>query len=156
MVSIREYQPEDLSHVLDVFEQAVFATTEYTRAQQQAWAFSAQDTARWKQKLQRYYTLVATQETTITGFGSIDSTGYIDFLFVLPSFQNQGVGSLLYDGLESWAKQNELPVISLDSSLDAAAFFRSKGLRKVKEQEIWRQEEQLKNIIMNKPLSDQF
>ena len=46
-----------------------------------------------------HFTLVAEENGVITGFGDMDSSGYLDRLYVHRDFQGKGIASVLCDRL---------------------------------------------------------
>jgi GNAT superfamily N-acetyltransferase len=72
----------------------------------------------------------AFQRETLIGFGSIDlKSGMIDAMFVHPEHFHTGVGKELLAHLKRLAVQSGLSELSLDSTLNAAAFYRTQGFR---------------------------
>ncbi|MCP3098174.1 GNAT family N-acetyltransferase [Myxococcus sp. K15C18031901] len=72
--------------------------------------------------------LVAERERRLVGFGQLDSrAGEVEALYVLPEVVGTGVGSQLLAALESVAWGGAIPLLSLDASLNAEAFYRHRG-----------------------------
>lgn len=67
----------------------------------------------------------ATLEQTLVGTGTLDGD-HIRRVFVLPTFQGQGIGSLLMDFLESEVIKNH-GAVWLDSSLPGGKFYHNRG-----------------------------
>jgi GNAT superfamily N-acetyltransferase len=71
---------------------------------------------------------IAEVDDRIVGTGMIDlASGKIDAIFVLPDQMGQGVGRALMDHLECLALEAGLTSIHLDSTLNAATFYRRLG-----------------------------
>lgn len=71
---------------------------------------------------------VAVVDAHVVGTGMIDlSTGKIDAVFVLPGYMRRGIGRALMDYLEGLALGAGLGSIHLDSTLNAATFYRALG-----------------------------
>lgn len=81
---IRHYLPGDCRELADLFYNTVHTINakDYTREQLDAWASGQVDLSKWNQTFLEHYTLVAIENGMIVGFGDIDSTGYLDHLFV--------------------------------------------------------------------------
>jgi GNAT superfamily N-acetyltransferase len=72
--------------------------------------------------------LVATVDGHVAGTGMIDlATGKIDAIFVHPAYMKRGIGAAMMRHLETLARSHELPELKLDSTLNAAPFYRSLG-----------------------------
>lgn len=64
----------------------------------------------------------------VIGCGKLTiETGMIDAIFVEPEFTGKGAAKLMLSFLESLALQNDLISIQLESTLNAAPFYRSCG-----------------------------
>ena len=90
-------------------------------------------------------TLVAIENSIIVGFGDIDSTGYLDRLYVHKDYQKQGIASALCDKLE-----NGFTKITTHASITAKPFFLHRGYKVVKEQQVERNGIFLTNYVMEK------
>ncbi|UJF23174.1 GNAT family N-acetyltransferase [Shewanella sp. OMA3-2] len=70
----------------------------------------------------------APEQQLIIATGMLDvSTGFIDALFVHPQYMKLGIGKLMLDHLELIAKASGLVFIALESTLNAADFYRKCG-----------------------------
>ncbi len=71
---------------------------------------------------------VATDGDAIVGTGAIDiESGQIDAVFVRPEYMGNGVARRMMAHLEGLALSTELKAVSLDSTLNAAPFYRKCG-----------------------------
>lgn len=71
---------------------------------------------------------VATDGDAIVGTGTINmESGQIDAVFVHPDYIGHGVGKRMMAHLEGLALSTELKAVSLDSTLNAAPFYRKCG-----------------------------
>jgi len=71
---------------------------------------------------------VATVDDAVVGTGMIDlRNGKIDAVFVLPACMGQGIGRALVEHLERLAMEAGLGEIQLESTLNAAPFYRALG-----------------------------
>ena len=72
--------------------------------------------------------LVATVDEHVAGTGMIDlTTGKIDAIFVHPAYMKRGIGAAMMRHLETLARSQGLRELKLDSTLNAASFYRSVG-----------------------------
>ncbi|MCG9696064.1 GNAT family N-acetyltransferase [Shewanella sp. Isolate11] len=71
---------------------------------------------------------VTEKQSKVIGSGKLDlDTGVIDAIFVDPDYFDQGAAKLMLAFLEQLALKNGLSILRLDSTLNAAAFYRSQG-----------------------------
>jgi GNAT superfamily N-acetyltransferase len=72
--------------------------------------------------------LLATLDERVVGTGMIDlSTGKIDAIFVHPAYMKRGIGAGMVAHLEALARLQGLTRLRLESTLNAAAFYRALG-----------------------------
>lgn len=72
--------------------------------------------------------LVATVDEHVAGTGMIDiETGKIDAILVHPAYMKHGIGAAMMRHLETLARSQGLRELKLDSTLNAAPFYRALG-----------------------------
>jgi GNAT superfamily N-acetyltransferase len=72
--------------------------------------------------------LVATVDEHVAGTGMIDlATGKIDAIFVHPAYMKRGIGAAMMRHLETLACAHGLQELKVDSTLNAAPFYRALG-----------------------------
>lgn len=147
-MEIREYRPEDCAELTRLFYDTVHTVNrkDYTPAQLDAWADGTPDLERWNQSLQEHFSLVALEGEQIIGFGDMDSTGYLDRLYVHKDYQGKGVATALCDRLE----QAVSGTIVTHASITARPFFEGRGYVLVKAQQVERKGILLRNFVMEK------
>lgn len=147
---IRKYRSSDLASIAKLFYGTVHTVNakDYSKEQLCAWATGSIDTEKWNKSLQEHLTFVAVKDSMIVGFGDIDSTGYLDRLYVHKDYQRMGIGSAICDELERSASG----VITTHASITAKPFFESRGYRIIARQQVDRQGVLLTNYIMEKRL----
>lgn len=147
-MEIREYRPEDCAELTRLFYDTVHTVNrkDYTPAQLDAWADGTPDLERWNRSLQEHFSLVALEGKQIIGFGDMDSTGYLDRLYVHKDYQNKGVATALCDRLE----QAVDGTIVTHASITARPFFEGRGYVMVKAQQVERKGILLRNFVMEK------
>lgn len=146
---IRHYKPTDIEEVINLFYNTVHSinTKDYTKAQVNVWASKNIDLDNWNKTLLKHHSFVVTNSFgKIIGFGDIDSTGYLDKLFVHKDFQNIGIATLICDELE----KINTDIIFTYSSITAKPFFEKRNYKVIKEQEVECQGIKLKNYLMEK------
>lgn len=145
---IREYQSSDCKELTELFYNTVHTVNakDYSKEQLAVWATGKFDLAKWDLSFQEHYSIVALDGKTITGFGDIDSTGYLDRLYVHTNYQRKGVASAICDKLEQAFSGN----IVTHASITARPFFEKRGYVVIKEQRVERQGIFLTNYVMTK------
>lgn len=147
-MKLRDYRPSDCKELTELFYDTVHHVNarDYTEEQLNAWATGKVDLEAWDRSLREHHSVVAVEGETITGFGDMDETGYLDRLFVHKDYQGQGIASAICDALEQ-AVQGR---IVTHASITAKPFFEKRGYRVVWEQQVERQGVLLTNFIMEK------
>lgn len=147
-MEIREYRPGDCEELTRLFYDTVHTVNckDYTAAQLDAWADGKPDLERWDRSLQEHFSLVALEGEQIVGFGDMDSTGYLDRLYVHKDHQGRGIATALCDRLE----QTAAGTIITHASITARPFFEGRGYVVVKEQQVERKGILLRNFVMEK------
>lgn len=99
---IRDYRSEDCKELTELFYNTVHTINakDYTKRQLNAWATGKIDLEKWDSSLSAHYSLVAVENNIIIGFGDIDSSGYLDRLFVHKDHQKKGVATAICNRLE--------------------------------------------------------
>lgn len=143
---IRKYAPSDCPAIAALFYDTVHRVNcrDYTREQLDVWATGQVNLESWNRSFLAHYTLVAIKDGILVGFGDLDSTGYLDRLYVHADYQGQGIATALCDALE-----NTVPgPITTHASITARPFFESRGYRVIKAQQVHRQGIFLVNYVM--------
>ena len=142
---IREYRPSDCAQMAELFYQTVHTVNarDYTQAQLDVWATVSVGLEAWNKSFSEHKTLIAVENDIITGFGDIDSTGYLDRLYVHRDYQRQGIATALCDRLEKGFGR-----ITTHASITAKPFFLHRGYSLIKEQQVVRNGILLTNYVM--------
>ncbi|MBE0486732.1 GNAT family N-acetyltransferase [Marinobacter sp.] len=137
-ITIRKYRTQDLSPVVRLFTDSVHELTAaaYDETQRYAWASRTPNLDTWQQRLEAMETLVAEEDSTLTGFISYERNGNIDLVFTAPHFARQGIASALYQEAEQQLKANGVEELHTESSVVARPFFESHGFDVVEEQRV--------------------
>lgn len=148
-MQLREYMTSDCDQLARLFFQTVHSVNakDYTKEQLDVWATGNVDLNRWDMSFKEHYTIIATDNGEIVGFGDIDSSGYLDRLFVHKDHQHKGIATAICDELESFVTGEK---IITHSSITAKPFFEKRGYRVKKEQTVVRNGISLTNFIMEK------
>jgi len=153
--ALRPYLAADAALLAEIFRQSVTELTgdDYSEAQQQAWASSADDEAAFAKRLGSQLTLVATMEGSAVGFASLAGKDKIDMLYVHPAAAGHGVGAMLADALEKLAGARGAERLVVDASDSATGFFEKRGYVAQKRNSITVGDEWLANTTMHKQLA---
>lgn len=148
-MDIREYRPGDCEEMEKLFYNTVHTVNaaDYTQEQLNVWANGRVDREKWNASFLSHYTLVAEDDGRIVGFGDIDSSGYLDRLYVHKDYQRQSIASALCDGLEKRCGGQE---ITTHASITARPFFEKRGYAVIREQQVERGGIWLTNYVMKK------
>lgn len=147
---IRKYQSSDCKELAELFYNTVHTVNakNYTKEQLDVWATKEIDLEKWNKSLQEHYSVVAVDDKMIVGFGDIDTTGYLDHLFVHSDYQGKGIATAICNQLEKIVSRK----ITAYASITAKKFFEKRGYKVVKEQQVKRQGIFLTNFIMIKDI----
>lgn len=145
---IRKYQQEDCKEITELFYNTVHTVNskDYSKDQLTVWATGKVDLEQWNRSLLEHFSFVAVDHQMIVGFGDIDSTGYLDRLYVHKDHQRKGIATALCEVLEKAVPGK----IITHASITARPFFENRGYRVVTEQQVIRQNIPLTNYIMEK------
>ncbi len=129
MPQIRPYQAPDRAAAELVFYRAVREGTaaHYTEAERAAWAPKAEPSWHLPDKLLSQWCYVAEEGGQITGFFSMDATGYLDMAFVLPEVMGNGTATALYDTVMARAKQAGLTHFTVRAAIQSHRFLARRG-----------------------------
>ncbi|NJL20844.1 MAG: GNAT family N-acetyltransferase [Leptolyngbyaceae cyanobacterium SM1_3_5] len=155
-MNIRPYASADLDALRQLFQETVLAINrrDYTQAQVEAWASSANDRSRWVDRLAaHHFVAVAEIDSQIVGFAELEASGHIDCFYCHKDFQNQGIGTQLLDRLEAEARSIHLPQLFTEASITAKPFFERRGFQVVRSQQVERLGQIFTNFQMTKSLS---
>lgn len=119
-MNIRKYQLSDCKEIADLFYNTVHTVNaeDYTKEQLDVWADGNVDLVDWNNSFLEHYTVVATDNGIIVGFGDIEKSGYLDRLFVHKDYQRRGIATCICNELE---KSVDTECISVHASITAKA-----------------------------------
>jgi putative acetyltransferase len=154
-LALRPMLPSDARLLAEIFRAAIEELTadDYSAAQQEAWAATADDEAAFAQKLGGELTLVATMEGSPVGFAALAGKDKIDMLYVHPAVAGQGVGGMLIDAMEKLASARGAASLSVDASDTARGFFEKRGYVAQQRNTVMTGGEWLANTTLQKPLA---
>lgn len=149
MLTLRKYKSEDCPILAQLFYDTVHTinAADYTEEQLNVWATGTVDIEAWDALFCENETIVAEINGLIVGFGDIRGDGYLDRLYVHKDYQRQGVATAICNELE---QVFEVDKIITHASITAKAFFKKRGYKAVKKQQVKRQGVFLTNFVMEK------
>jgi putative acetyltransferase len=152
-LAMRPMLPTDVPLLAEIFRAAIEELTadDYSEAQQEAWAASADDEEAFGAKLANELTLVATYGGAAIGFAALAENRRIDMLYVHPAAAGQGAGAMLCDALEKLAAARGAKEITVDASDAARGFFQKRGFAAQSRNTVSLGDEWLANTTMTKP-----
>lgn len=151
----RLYKPSDLDTILQMFYDNIHTVcvNDYTLEQLDAWAPKNPDVYRWQASLNRNHTLVVENDKLqLIGFADVGETGYLDRLYVHPDYLHQGVGSLLVQQLEKYARAKGIVFMNTAASITSKPFFEKHDYHVLEEQTVERRGVRLRRYLMEKKL----
>ena len=153
--ALRPFLPEDTPMLADIFRASVEELTQddYTPAQQDAWASSADDLEEFAARLGKHLTLIATMQGTPVGFISLDAATEIGLFYVHPAVAGHGAGRMLYDAIEKLSAARGTAHLSVDASDTAREFFVARGFAPQQRNTVSAGNEWLSNTTMKKTLA---
>ena len=156
---LRRYRTSDCEEMAELFCDTVHSVNaeDYTEEQLNAWTSGKVNLKEWDKSFQEHVTAVAVEKKNgaerIIGFGDMDSTGYLDRLYVHRDRQRQGIASAICDELERTVKAETYVT---HASITAKPFFLKRGYRVVKEQQVERRGVLLANFVMEKKICERY
>ncbi|MFN3657833.1 MAG: GNAT family N-acetyltransferase [Pseudolabrys sp.] len=153
--AMRPLLPADVALLREIFRDSIDELTadDYSEAQREAWASSADDEAAFGKRLGSQLTLVATMEGSPVGFASLVGKDRIDMLFVHPAAAGHGVGAMLADALEKLAGARGAERLTVDASDTARGFFEKRGYVAQQRNTVSINDEWLANTTLSKQLA---
>jgi putative acetyltransferase len=154
---LRPLLAEDIAVLAAIFVAAIEELTadDYSEAQREAWASTADDEEQFGKRLASELTLVATLQNSPVGFASLKGTDHIDMLYVHPSAAGQGAASMLCDALEKLAGGRGAKSLTVDASDNAQEFFTKRGYVAKQRNTVTVNGEWLANTTMQKSLTSE-
>ncbi|MCL2354757.1 MAG: GNAT family N-acetyltransferase [Oscillospiraceae bacterium] len=153
-MKLRRYRKEDCGELYELYYNTVHSVNlkDYSQEQVEAWATKDADVEVWGKSFLEHYSIVATQDNNIIGFGDIDDTGYLDRLYVHKDYQGIGVATMILNDLEKYVRDKNIKVINIHASITLKPVLQKRGYVVVKEQSVERNGQILTNFHMVKNL----
>lgn len=154
-LALRPMLPADAPLLAEIFRESIAELTgdDYSPAQQEAWASSADDERQFADRLGKQLTLIATLSGSPVGFISLAGTDRIDMLYVHPAVAGQGTGAMLADAIEKLAGSRGARELKVDASDNALGFFQKRGYVAQQRNTVTINNEWLANTTLHKALA---
>lgn len=154
VIEIRRATPKDADAVRFLFRDTVSTINakDYSPEEIAVWMDHYKNTTGWVNKINDQYFYVAEVEKVLVGFSSINSTGYLDFLYIHKDFQGKGVARALLNEIIKLAAELKLTAITTHSSKTARPLFEKHGFVKTGEKITKVQDVVFENQVMVKTL----
>lgn len=126
---LREYRPDDLPSVLEVYRESVreIAPAFYTPEQVAAWAAFADPGDELAAMLAQGYRLVVESEAGIDAFAVLDPADYVSLLYCRARASRRGHATRLLAALEREAARRGITRVHTAASLISHPFFQRHG-----------------------------
>ncbi|QIR13891.1 GNAT family N-acetyltransferase [Shewanella aestuarii] len=131
---ITEFTPAMADQISQLYHQAIqqISHPRYNQSKKTAWSKAPRSKKYWQIRLRRNKTWVMINEhQQLIGFISVatDFThqGYIEYLYVSPQYQQQGIASALLRTLQTWCQQQSFTQLSVDASYLSRPIFEKAG-----------------------------
>lgn len=143
-MTIRRYMMGEEPSIWSIYFRATHESnaSDYHKDLLNRWAPPDMDMTEWATRLREKNPFVALLDDQIVGFAELDESGFLDYFYVSPDFQRQGIGSALMSAVVSEALTVEIHAITADVSITARSFFAAHGFEVV---------ESRNNIILGHP-----
>ena len=153
-LALRPFLPADAPLLAEIFRESISELTgdDYSEAQQEAWAATADDDA-FAAKLAGQLTLVATLGGSPVGFAALEGKDKIGMLYVHPAVAGQGAAAMLIDALEKLASSRGATKLTVEASDTAYGFFAKRGYAAQQRNSVSVGDEWLANTTMQKQLA---
>lgn len=154
-LTMRPFLAADAPLLAEIFRASVGEMTsdDYSEAQQEAWASTADDEIAFGKRLGGQTTLVALVEGSPVAFVSLKGADSIDMLYVHPAASSLGAATMLIDAIEKLAGARGAEKLTVEASDTAHDFFQGRGFVPMQRNTVSRGGEWLANTTMEKRLA---
>ena len=144
------FRPEDLPKMAELFYETVHTVNaaDYPPEALDAWADGKPPLEQWEASFRAHETLLAWEGERLLGFADMDSSGYLDRLYVNVTAQRRGVATALLKALEARVPTDRY---TTHASITAVPFFQARGFRVVRQQQVERHGVKMVNFVREKP-----
>lgn len=145
--------PPDYPVLADIMFDAVRnGPSRYSEPQRRAWVPKPRSGPEWDVRLSAQDIILAEEADEAAGFMSLAEGGYLDFAYIRPKFQGQGLFRKLYAYIEARAVEQSQPRIRVHASLMAQPAFSAMGFEIIESETVMISEQSFKRFAMQKKL----
>ncbi len=148
---LRTATPGDINALKELYYGTITSINikDYNPEQIKAWAATAERTESLLRKInEQYFYIAETADKTITGFASLETSGYLDMMYVHKGFQGQGIATQLLKKIIETATTLGIQTIESEVSITAKPFFEKHHFIAVQQQVVVINNMQLTNYKM--------
>ncbi|MFN3213142.1 MAG: GNAT family N-acetyltransferase [Henriciella sp.] len=155
-LQIRAGGPADYDALGQLIYDAIHnGPTLYSEAQSQAWMPAPRSGPAWAERLSGKTLIVADDASGRAGFMSLEPGGYVDFAYIRPSAQGQGLFRKLFDAVKTAALAGRETSLSTHASLMAQPAFKAMGFEVVQHEIVKVDGQELKRAEMRLELGSE-
>lgn len=154
-IIIVNFKPEHAEILGKVFTRSIYSTVPnfYNQAQAAVWASKVRTPDNFIEKVHEGRKIfVAIMDHYPVGYCEILNNGEIDHFYVDPDYQGKGIGKCLYAKIEDEARDQQMPLLKVDSSESALAFFKQCGFTTLRRNDFKIGDVDIHNYQMQKSL----
>ena len=151
-MEIIEYSEKYKYQTFEVFKNTIASVNskDYNEEQIRAWIDLDRDMDQWHRSLLENYSILVVENGQLLGFGDMNSSGYLNRLYVHKDYQGLGIASLICQELE---RKISASTYTTEASISAKNFFLSKGFILIKKQEVVKNNVNFFNYLMKKNIN---
>ena len=138
-MQIRKAKTDDINELRELYYETIITINvkDYNEEQIKVWASTAERTESLLRRINEQYFFVAeNDDKKITGFASLDKSGYLDLLYVHKDFQRMGVAKQLLQKIINTAIEWNISKLETDSSITAKPFFEKNNFKTIRQQTV--------------------
>lgn len=153
-VVFEPYDTTHIPHLMELFFETIKTSNpeDYNLEEIAAWTPDTSDLERWTERISNNYCILAKIDQSVAGFAEISPVGNIDMIFIHKDFQGKQIGKQLVNQLETYATEQQMTKITVETDKKTLPFFSGQGYSIKDENTIVIQNVELKNILLEKQL----
>lgn len=153
-MKIRNFKPDDSASLASIFHEAVRAVgrKDYSQAQVEVWSPQPVPADKFLARVSdgRSVFVAVNENDKPIAFIELEENSHIDCFYCHPDAVGTGVGTALFERLESAALAAGLSRLYVEASEAARRFFLGKGFSLIKRRDFERNNVQIHNYLMKK------